>query len=259
MKYRMVFVATGAVIGLCYLAAGVVVFKWLGASLYLIQIWTGLAALGAVVNALIALTWASEDETRATTSRLLFVQSYLPLAVAGMGMVCMCAPVVFLAVWTINAFLISPLRWACAMFVQHRLRRRMAAVGRCVSWNSLEPRLARGEGVLIVDGTQCRPGVVWWTADALAADAGLLVLPDERFARVAHDQLEKGVEILLPLSHFVASFLGEETGRAVLTPLGANFVESKKFLRAYPRVAIFAVDAQQGRTPVWARGARRSG
>ncbi len=257
MKYRMLFVAAGAAIGLCYLAAGALVLQWLGANLSLIQIWTGLAALGAVVNALVALTWVGDEESRNPTGRILAVQIYLPLAVAGMGVVCICAPLVFLVVWTIDALIVAPIRWSRALYVQRQMRRRMAAAGRCVSWDFLEPLLAQGEGVLIVDSTECQPGVVWWTADALLDDPRLLVLPDDRFARIAHDQLEKGVEVLLPLSHFMAKYLGEGTGQAMLTPLAATFVESKKFLRAYPRIAIFAIDAQQGRTPRWSRSIRQ--
>lgn len=253
MKYRMVFVAAGAAIGLFYLAAGVVLLQWAGIGPLAVQTWAALTALGALVNVIVAVTWSGDDESGLPASRLLLMQTYLPLTMVAAGLVFFCAPFVFVAVWLVNFLCLAPARLAHAALIQRRTHARMKESGRLISWDSLEPRLARGEGVLVVDATECQPGVVWWTEDDLLADPGLLVLADERFRRITHEQLDKGVESLLPLSKFVARFLAGVTGRALLTPLRANFVESRKFLRAYPRAAVFAVDAHSGRVPSWSR------
>jgi hypothetical protein len=198
-----------------------------------------------------ATTWSDEDESGLSARQLLFMQSYLPLTMVLAGLVFFCAPFVFLACWLVNVLCLGPARLAHAAIVQRKMRAHIKDAGRCISWDDLEPILARGEGVLVLDATQCQPGMVWWTDDALLMDPGLLVMADDRFRRVSHEHLDKGVECLLPLSQFFSRYLDAKTGRALLTPLSANFVESRKFLRAYPQIVVFGVDAQQGRIPGW--------
>ncbi len=258
MKYRMVFVAVGAAIGMSYLALGIGLLRWLECHLYVIQVWSGLAVIGAAVNVGAALAWSDDEAYPESTRRLLLLQSYLPLAVAAAALAALCTPWVLLAAWLVQLTTVTPFRLARACVVRRRIRNRMQAAGRRVAWHTLEPLLMQGAGVLILDATECEPGLVWWTDDDALADPGLLIVTDERLTRVTHDQVDKGVERLLSLSQFVARHLDAETGRALLTPLSVGFVESKKFLRMFPRVAIFAVDRQQGRTPLWTRVGRRA-
>ena len=141
-----------------------------------------------------------------------------------------------------------------AAFVLRRMRIRMEAAGRWISWNTLESLLARGEGILILDSA-CRPGLVWWTDDPLLADPGLLVMADDRFRRVSHDQLEKGVERLLPQSRFQSRFLDAATGKAAFDSPND---ELRRIGEVPPRIPagaeLFAVNEKQGRTANWRRG-----
>jgi hypothetical protein len=229
MKHRGIYVATGASIGMVYLAAGVALLRWVEQG-------------GAPV-------W-SEGEAPPSVGRILLVQSYLPLAVAAIGLASMAAPFLFLTIWLSHALLIAPARSFRAAYLRRQTRRAIKKADRCISWHALEPLLAQGAGVLILDATLCRPGLVWWTADDLLRDDGLLVMSDDRFAHISHDQLDRRVERLLPQSRFRARYLDTVTGQALLTPLPAAFLETKKFRRAYPHMLVFAIDVQQGRIRV---------
>jgi hypothetical protein len=264
MKYRMAFLASGAVLGLAYLLAGVALLQRQSLAPFLVQTWTGLAAVGLVGNVIVAVVWTPDEDWRRSARRLLLLQLYLPWAIAIGALVFACAPAVFLAVWLANALCLGPARLARAMVIQRRVRARIQHAGRWVTWDTLESLLLRGEGVLVLDSTPCRPGLVWWTDDERLADVGLLVMADDRLRRVKHEDLDHGIERLLSLSNFQKRYFDAEQGCALLTPLGATFLESKKFLRAYPLVRVFAVDAFLGRLrirpgrSIGRRGRRRS-
>jgi hypothetical protein len=250
MKYRMAFIFSGAALGLAYLVVGAALLHRQSLAPFFVQTWTGLAAVGVVANVLIAVVWSPDEDWPDAARRLLLLQLYLPWAIALGALVFACAPAVFLAAWLANALCLGPARLARALVIQRRVRTRIQRAGRWVTWDALEPLLVRGEGVLVLDSTPCRPGLVWWTDDELLADLGLLVMGDDRLCRVKHEDLDQGIERLLPLSRFQERYFDVQHGRALLTPLGATFLESKKFLRAYPLVRVFAVDAFQGRTRV---------
>jgi hypothetical protein len=247
MKCRMAFVASGAALGLAYLLLGATLLQRQSFAPFFVQTWTGLAAVGLIGNVIIAVVWLPDDDWPDSARRLLLLQLYLPWAIAIGAVVFACAPAVFLAAWLANALCFGPARLARALVIQRRVRARIQRAGRWMTWDTLEPLLLRGEGVLVLDSTPCRPGLVWWTDDKRLADMGLLVLADDRLRRVKHEDVDQGMERLLPLSSFQERYFDADQGRALLTPLSAVFLESKKFLRAYPLARVFAVDTLQGR------------
>lgn len=125
-----------------------------------------------------------------------------------------------------------------------RMRRR----GRFLVWAEVDPRMAAGPGTLVLEYGNAGLWRAWWTEEDVL---GLCTIPRPRRGEGNPPPRDPWERLMSPFSPFIEwchfHYLGEETGRAYLTPLrkGLDFSEGPEaaWRSAYPGLRVVWVPA----------------
>jgi len=118
---------------------------------------------------------------------------------------------------------------------EHRLLKNMTSQGRFITLDSLRPRLNLGEGTFIEETGQKGPYHIWWTGDDLYS-LGKPVSTNEELLAIITGKVKEGFNF-----RCLTEYLGEETGKALLTSIPASYSTSGKLSRMFPSMKIAKV------------------
>lgn len=208
--------AFGAVVGAAYgFGISVVVESGLFMSLVV-------TLVGSVIVGLIGFAFSDRTEYRPIQKVFLVPLAPFVVVASSLGMV--------LAVIVLAPAL--PVIIFAGFLGERRLRARMKAARRYLSWSELLPWLRSGQGTLLAESHGTGPFRIWYTPDDVLAE-GEPISTDAEMIGVLTGKISHVFN-----SRCCREYLDAATGTALLTSIRPGWVMTDRFKRRFPHISV---------------------